>query len=26
VFDRASRGAQAYVQFGAEMIERVRAI
>ena len=26
VFDRASRGAQAYVQFGAEMIERVRAL
>jgi chromosome partitioning protein len=26
VFDRASRGAQAYIQFGAEMIERVRAL
>ncbi|CAG9273995.1 ParA family protein [Paraburkholderia unamae] len=26
VFDRTSRGAQAYVQFGAEMIERVRAL
>jgi chromosome partitioning protein len=26
VFDSASRGAQAYVQFGAEMIERVRAL
>ena len=26
VFDRASRGAQAYVQFGMEMIERVRAL
>ncbi|WP_179403364.1 ParA family protein [Burkholderia guangdongensis] len=26
VFDRASRGAQAYLQFGAEMIERVRAL
>jgi chromosome partitioning protein len=26
VFDRASRGAQAYVQFGAEMIERTRSI
>ncbi|MEN2473958.1 ParA family protein [Burkholderia stabilis] len=25
VFDRSSRGAQAYLQFGAEMIERVRA-
>ncbi|KVN23496.1 chromosome partitioning protein [Burkholderia pyrrocinia] len=25
VFDRGSRGAQAYLQFGAEMIERVRA-
>ncbi|AOI69010.1 chromosome partitioning protein [Burkholderia ubonensis] len=24
VFDRGSRGAQAYLQFGAEMIERVR--
>jgi chromosome partitioning protein len=26
VYDRASRGAQAYVSFGAEMIERVRAL
>jgi chromosome partitioning protein len=26
VFDRGSRGAQAYIQFGAEMIERVRAL
>ncbi|ACR27270.1 ParA family protein [Burkholderia glumae] len=26
VFDRASRGAQAYLQFGTEMIERVRAL
>lgn len=26
VFDRASRGAQAYEQFGTEMIERVRAL
>jgi chromosome partitioning protein len=26
VFDGASRGAQAYLQFGAEMIERVRAL
>jgi chromosome partitioning protein len=26
VFDRASRGAQAYIQFGTEMIERVRAL
>src|SRR5579875_439792 len=26
VFDRSSRGAQAYLQFGAEMIERVRAL
>ncbi len=26
VFDRASRGAQAYVAFGAEMIERVKAM
>jgi len=26
VFDKVSRGAQAYVQFGAEMIERVRAL
>ncbi|WP_250473363.1 ParA family protein [Caballeronia sp. GAFFF1] len=26
VFDKASRGAQAYVQFGAEMIERLRAL
>lgn len=25
VFDRSSRGAQAYLQFGAEMIDRVRA-
>jgi len=25
VFDRNSRGAQAYIQFGAEMIDRVRA-
>ncbi|WP_153099030.1 ParA family protein [Paraburkholderia hayleyella] len=25
VFDRASRGAQAYIQFGAELIERLRA-
>jgi chromosome partitioning protein len=25
-YDRASRGAQAYVSFGAEMIERVRAL
>ncbi len=25
VFDRASRGAQAYIQFGAEMIARVQA-
>jgi chromosome partitioning protein len=24
VFDRNSRGAQAYLQFGAEMIDRVR--
>ncbi len=24
VYDRASRGAQAYISFGAEMIERVR--
>lgn len=26
VFDRNSRGAQAYLQFGAEMIDRVRAL
>jgi chromosome partitioning protein len=26
VYDRGSRGAQAYVSFGAEMIERVRAL
>jgi chromosome partitioning protein len=26
VYDRSSRGAQAYVSFGAEMIERVRAL
>src|SRR6516225_5325430 len=26
VFDSASRGAQAYLQFGAEMIDRVRAL
>jgi len=26
VFDRASRGAQAYIQFGAEMIARVQAL
>jgi chromosome partitioning protein len=26
VFDRSSRGAQAYIQFGTEMIERVRAL
>lgn len=26
VYDRASRGAQAYVSFGAEMIERVRVL
>jgi chromosome partitioning protein len=26
VFDRASRGAQAYIQFGTEMMERVRAL
>ncbi|CAH2802726.1 MAG: Chromosome (plasmid) partitioning protein ParA [uncultured Caballeronia sp.] len=26
VFDRASRGAQTYIQFGTEMIERVRAL
>ncbi len=26
VFDRASRGAQAYLQFGTEMIERIRAL
>ncbi|MEX3548115.1 MAG: AAA family ATPase [Burkholderia sp.] len=26
VFDRVSRGAQAYLQFGAEMIERMRAL
>ena len=26
VFDRASRGAQAYLQFGAEMIERIRTL
>ncbi|MBN3722879.1 ParA family protein [Burkholderia sp. Ac-20379] len=26
VFDRASRGAQAYLQFGAEMIERVQTL
>lgn len=26
VFDRASRGAQAYLQFGAEMIDRVRGL
>ncbi|KMQ80660.1 Chromosome (plasmid) partitioning protein ParA / Sporulation initiation inhibitor protein Soj [Candidatus Burkholderia pumila] len=26
VFDRSSRGAQAYLQFGTEMIERVRAL
>ncbi|KAF1016515.1 MAG: Sporulation initiation inhibitor protein Soj [Burkholderia gladioli] len=26
VFDRVSRGAQAYLQFGSEMIERVRAL
>jgi len=26
VFDRASRGAQAYMQFGTEMIERIRAL
>jgi chromosome partitioning protein len=26
VFDSASRGARAYKQFGAEMIERVRAL
>jgi chromosome partitioning protein len=26
VYDRASRGAQAYISFGAEMIERVKAI
>ena len=26
VFDRASRGAQAYVAFGAEMIERIRTL
>jgi chromosome partitioning protein len=25
-YDRASRGAQAYISFGAEMIERVRAL
>ncbi len=25
-YDRASRGAQAYINFGAEMIERVRAL
>lgn len=25
-YDKSSRGAQAYIQFGAEMIERVRAI
>ena len=26
VFDRSSRGAQAYMQFGTEMMERVRAL
>jgi chromosome partitioning protein len=26
VFDRASRGAQAYLQFGTEMIERIRTL
>jgi chromosome partitioning protein len=26
VFDKSSRGAQAYIQFGNEMIERVRAL
>ncbi|ARP92365.1 chromosome partitioning protein [Bordetella genomosp. 9] len=26
VYDRASRGAQAYISFGAEMIERVKAL
>ncbi|KMY86200.1 Chromosome (plasmid) partitioning protein ParA [Candidatus Paraburkholderia calva] len=26
VFDKSSRGAQAYIQFGTEMIERVRAL
>ncbi|ARP84251.1 chromosome partitioning protein [Bordetella genomosp. 8] len=26
VYDRASRGAQAYISFGAEMIERVQAL
>jgi chromosome partitioning protein len=26
VFDRASRGAQAYIQFGSEMIKRVQAL
>lgn len=26
VFDRGSYGAQAYIQFGAKMIERVRAL
>ncbi|MET5020382.1 ParA family protein, partial [Burkholderia pseudomallei] len=26
LFQRRSRGAQAYIQFGAEMIERVRAL
>jgi chromosome partitioning protein len=25
-YDQASRGAQAYISFGAEMIERVRAV
>ena len=26
VYDRGSRGAKAYIQFGAEMIERIRAL
>ena len=25
-YDKASRGAQAYINFGAEMIERVRTL